>query len=142
MGQARLRRAALRAGAGRSAGRPSLGGPALSGPALPGGDAADGRGVKRPGLLVEWRDLDGRWQGRVVYVGLLRSGAWALVEEWLPAESAHAVLTVLERAQKLAEPLASRVTSGSTRRTLLIARAARKYLSCVRANTTRTDDFN
>ena len=50
------------------------------------GDAADGRGVKRPGLLVEWRDVDGRWQGRVVYVGLLRSGAWALVEEWLPAE--------------------------------------------------------
>ena len=49
-------------------------------------DAADGRGVKRPGLLVEWREADGRWQGRVVYVGLLRAGAWALVEEWLPAE--------------------------------------------------------
>ncbi len=54
-------------------------------------DAADGRGVKRPGLLVEWREVEGReaegrWQGRVVYVALLRPGAWALVEEWLPAE--------------------------------------------------------
>ena len=49
-------------------------------------DAADGRGVKRPGLLVEWRESDGRWQGRVLYVGLLRAGAWAVIEEWVPAE--------------------------------------------------------
>ncbi len=49
--------------------------------------AADGRGVKRPGLLVEWRrSADGAWQGRVVYAAALRGGAWALVEEWLPAD--------------------------------------------------------
>jgi hypothetical protein len=51
------------------------------------GDAADGRGTKRPGLLVEWRrgPQDGGWQGRVVYAAQLRAGEWALVEEWLPA---------------------------------------------------------
>jgi hypothetical protein len=51
-------------------------------------DAADGRGTKRPGLLVEWRRAsdDGRWQGRVVYAATLRPGRWALVEEWLPAD--------------------------------------------------------
>ncbi|MBJ7359487.1 MAG: hypothetical protein JHD21_19170, partial [Nocardioides sp.] len=49
-------------------------------------DAADGLGEKRPGLLVEWRAAGGRWEGRVVYPALLRPGAWALVEEWVPAE--------------------------------------------------------
>jgi hypothetical protein len=52
-------------------------------------DAVDGRGVKRPGLLVEWRPVQGRWEGRVVYLALVRPGVaprWALVEEWLPAE--------------------------------------------------------
>jgi len=53
-------------------------------------DAADGRGVKRPGLLVEWRATElGRWEGRVLYLALLRpttGSGWALVEEWLPAE--------------------------------------------------------
>jgi len=48
------------------------------------GDAADGRGVKRPGLLVEWRRTDEEdWQGRVVYAAELRPGEWSLVEEWL-----------------------------------------------------------
>jgi hypothetical protein len=45
----------------------------------------DDAGVKRPGLLVEWRACDTGWEGRVVYVALLRAGIWALVEEWLPA---------------------------------------------------------
>ncbi|MEI2713517.1 MAG: hypothetical protein V9G04_09560 [Nocardioides sp.] len=41
----------------------------------------------RPGLLLEWRKGDvGRWEGRVVYVAALRPGAWATVEEWIPAE--------------------------------------------------------
>lgn len=50
-------------------------------------DAADRRGVKRAGLLLEWRrsDLDGTWEGRVVYAAELRAGRVALVEEWLPA---------------------------------------------------------
>ena len=46
---------------------------------------ADGHGVKRPGLLVEWRRSEVGWEGRVVYVARLRPGAWQLVEEWLPA---------------------------------------------------------
>jgi hypothetical protein len=48
-------------------------------------DPADASGVKRPGLLVEWRAAEGGWEGRVVYAAQLRSGLWALVEEWLPA---------------------------------------------------------
>lgn len=48
-------------------------------------DAADRHGVKRPGLLVEWRQSGGAWEGRVVYVVRLRPDAWQLVEEWLPA---------------------------------------------------------
>ena len=48
-------------------------------------DAADTAGVKRPGLLVEWRNGTHGWEGRVVYAAQLRAGAWALVEEWVPA---------------------------------------------------------
>jgi hypothetical protein len=48
-------------------------------------DAADGRGVKRPGLLVEWRPAASGWEGRVVYLAQLRPTFWALVDEWLPA---------------------------------------------------------
>lgn len=50
-------------------------------------DGADRRGVKRAGLLLEWRrsNVDGTWEGRVVYGAELRAGRTALVEEWLPA---------------------------------------------------------
>ena len=52
--------------------------------------AVDAEGVKRPGLLLEWRRAQGRWEGRVVYVARLRpleaGGGWLTVEEWLPAE--------------------------------------------------------
>ena len=48
--------------------------------------AVDDHGVKRPGLLVEWRQGRAGWEGRVVYVAQLRAGQWLLVEEWLPAE--------------------------------------------------------
>lgn len=64
-------------------------------PALPGAEQcparhcwvaeADRHGVKRPGLLVEWRAGPGGWEGRVVYAASLRPGTWCLVEEWLPA---------------------------------------------------------
>ncbi len=40
----------------------------------------------RAGLLLEWRKVEHRWEGRVVYVAELRPGRWAAVEEWLPAE--------------------------------------------------------
>ena len=50
-------------------------------------DSADRQGVKRAGLLLEWRrsPVDASWEGRVVYVAQLRSEAWASVEEWIPA---------------------------------------------------------
>jgi hypothetical protein len=48
-------------------------------------DAVDGDGVKRPGLLVEWRQDAVGWQGRVVYAARLRGADWVIVEEWLPA---------------------------------------------------------
>ena len=80
--------------------RTDHGAPRLSAPSSPSADmcparhcwvadSVDGQGVKRPGLLVEWRPVEGRWEGRVVYLALLRPGVeprWALVEEWLPAE--------------------------------------------------------
>ncbi|MCF6734270.1 hypothetical protein E9565_03590 [Blastococcus sp. KM273129] len=37
-----------------------------------------------PGLLVEWRQRDGAWQGRVTYA-VSRPHGPALVEAWLPA---------------------------------------------------------
>ena len=49
------------------------------------GDSVDGAGVKRPGLLVEWRETGAGWEGRVVYVAGLRRDGWSVVEEWLPA---------------------------------------------------------
>jgi len=40
--------------------------------------------VRAAGLLVEWRQLDGAWQGRVAYVVAVDDEA-TLVEAWLPA---------------------------------------------------------
>lgn len=37
-----------------------------------------------PGLLLEWRKVEGEWRGRVVRP-LQDDGAWVVVEEWLPA---------------------------------------------------------
>ena len=44
-------------------------------------------GPPRPGLLLEWRRSGDEWEGRVVYPVELRRGAWATVEEWLPASA-------------------------------------------------------
>jgi hypothetical protein len=38
-----------------------------------------------PGLLLEWRQAEGEWRGRVVHP-VQEDGAWVIVEEWLPAE--------------------------------------------------------
>ena len=50
-------------------------------------DPADRSHLRRPGLLLEWRQTttEGRWEGRVVYAAELRAGVWAAVEEWVPA---------------------------------------------------------
>jgi hypothetical protein len=46
-------------------------------------DPPEGAGVW-PGLLVEWRQRGGSWQGRVAYTVTGPHGP-ALVESWLPA---------------------------------------------------------
>ncbi|MFD2092419.1 hypothetical protein [Blastococcus deserti] len=66
---------------------------------VPGGQAAAGDGGEGrhcwvrdppdapgiwPGLLIEWRQRDGSWQGRVAYTVTGPHGP-ALVEAWLPA---------------------------------------------------------
>ena len=51
-------------------------------------DAVDGLGVKRPGLLVEWRRTGQAWEGRVVYAAQLRPGRWVMVEEWVRSGAA------------------------------------------------------
>ena len=91
LGQARQRRAPGPAGARRPA--PRAQDPV--GPDCPArhcwvSGAVDAEGVKRPGLLLEWRQVAGRWEGRVTYAARLRpleaNGGWLVVEEWLPAE--------------------------------------------------------
>lgn len=51
-------------------------------------DPVDDLGVKRAGLLLEWRRsaTGGGWEGRVVYVAQLRARGWVSVEEWLSAD--------------------------------------------------------
>ena len=48
-------------------------------------EAPDRAGVKRPGLLLEWRQGPAGWEGRVVYAVQLRADGWASVEEWVSA---------------------------------------------------------
>lgn len=88
-----------RGGSGRSlAERAALSGavpavPAASPPPSP-GRVAEGRHCwvhdppeapgTWPGLLVEWRQRDGAWQGRVTYAVAGPDGP-ALIETWLPA---------------------------------------------------------
>jgi hypothetical protein len=36
-----------------------------------------------PGLLLEWRQVEGVWRGRVVRP-VEDDGAWVVVDEWLP----------------------------------------------------------
>ena len=38
-----------------------------------------------PALLLEWRQVEGTWRGRVVRP-VRDDVGWAVVEEWLPAE--------------------------------------------------------
>ena len=67
---------------------PALGGYAAAGTGGEGRhcwvrDPPDAPGIW-PGLLVEWRQRDGAWQGRVAYTVTGPHGP-ALVETWLPA---------------------------------------------------------
>jgi hypothetical protein len=49
------------------------------------GGAGEDAGAKSPGLLVEWRQVDSGWEGRVVYLARWGPGRWVLAEEWLAA---------------------------------------------------------
>jgi len=40
----------------------------------------------QPALLVEWRQGERGWEGRVISVLWLDAAGWAVVERWLPAE--------------------------------------------------------
>jgi hypothetical protein len=81
--------------AGPSHAGPSHAGPSHAGPSY--AAAGDGGEVRHcwvrdppdapgvwPGLLVEWRQRGGAWQGRVAYTVTGPHGP-ALVESWLPA---------------------------------------------------------
>jgi hypothetical protein len=48
-------------------------------------DPADRSGAKRPGLLVMWRRTERApgWEALVLYGAELRSGEWAIVQEWV-----------------------------------------------------------
>jgi hypothetical protein len=46
-------------------------------------------GDQHPGLLLEWRQLDGRWQGLVAFVRADEAG-FALVQAWLGSEQLSA----------------------------------------------------
>jgi hypothetical protein len=49
-------------------------------------EPADGSGIRRPGLLLEWRQTGDRlWLGRVIYAAQVRAGEWATLEHWMPA---------------------------------------------------------
>ncbi len=47
-------------------------------------------GARRPGLLLEWRKLDGRWQGLVAYLRVDERGEYALLQSWLDGEQLRA----------------------------------------------------
>ncbi len=38
-----------------------------------------------PALLVEWRQVDGGWEGRVLSMTWIDAVGWATLERWLPA---------------------------------------------------------
>ncbi len=46
--------------------------------------------ARYPGLLLEWRRRDGRWQGLVTYLQVADSGAYSLVQCWLDSDRLHA----------------------------------------------------
>ena len=49
------------------------------------GGAGVDDGVKRPGLLVEWRSGPVGWEGRVLYLTPVQVDRWVVLEEWLPS---------------------------------------------------------
>lgn len=66
------------------------GGGRASGPATGSGSGArhcwvSDEGLLHPGLLLEWRQQDGRWEGLVAFVRTDEQG-FALVQAWLDSQ--------------------------------------------------------
>ncbi len=49
-------------------------------------DPADGTAAPRAGLLLEWRQRDGGWEGQVAYLCRPPGRGWLVTVEWLPAD--------------------------------------------------------
>jgi hypothetical protein len=47
-------------------------------------DPADGTAAKRAGLLLEWRQRAGAWEGQVAYLCRRPGRGWLVTVEWLP----------------------------------------------------------
>jgi hypothetical protein len=47
------------------------------------------QGAQHPGLLLEWRQLEGRWEGLVAFVRMDDTG-FALVQAWLDSQQLSA----------------------------------------------------
>jgi hypothetical protein len=48
-------------------------------------DPADGTGARRAGLLLEWRQRAGAWEGQVAYLCHRPGRGWLVTVEWLPS---------------------------------------------------------
>lgn len=46
-------------------------------------------GVRYPGLLLEWRRRDDRWQGLVAYLRVEEPAGCSMVQGWLDADRLH-----------------------------------------------------
>ena len=47
-------------------------------------DPADGTATRRAGLLLEWRQRAGTWEGQVAYLCRRPGRGWLVTVEWLP----------------------------------------------------------
>lgn len=47
--------------------------------------SVDDSGLRRPGLLTEWRSGPGGWEGLVTYAAHVRADRWVTVQGWIPA---------------------------------------------------------
>jgi hypothetical protein len=54
-------------------------------------DPADGTATRRAGLLLEWRQRAGAWEGQVAYLCHRPGRGWLLTVEWLPGSVLEAV---------------------------------------------------
>jgi hypothetical protein len=48
----------------------------------------DTNGDRNPGLLLDWRKADGRWQGLVAYLASEEQGP-VLIQRWMDADRLH-----------------------------------------------------